>query len=120
MAEAKTCAACGQAVSVGDYRTAGARDAVPVEKKPKAPHLVLEEEFREADRESGNWFAAAVGTWSAVVLFAAWAASTDVRAPDVLGAGCGVAAVFFTFGCLRCRTTVRAWRDQKRGKALGG
>ena len=120
MGEPRACATCGQEVPApAGYRTAAKREVEPAEKPVKAAQRVLEEEYKEADGGIGGWFAATAMLWCLAVIAAAMSAERPSAGLNVFGGGCAATAAVCLVGLLRCRATIRAWRDQKRAGGAG-
>jgi uncharacterized membrane protein YidH (DUF202 family) len=76
--------------------------------------MILEEEFDEAVNDSTGWGMGTVFGWAITAFFGATAVEHESSGFSVAAICCLVLSTVCAVGYLRCRRTVKAWRDQKR------
>jgi hypothetical protein len=76
--------------------------------------MILEEEYEEARGDSPGWGMGIGFGWGLTAFFAAMSVQHESSGFAVAAACCLVLSTVCAAGYLRCRRTIKAWRDQKR------
>jgi hypothetical protein len=80
--------------------------------------MILKEELDEAKNDSTGWGMGFGFSWAIATLAAAFGVENELAGMGAVSAGACALSVVCGLGYLRCRRTIRAWRDQKRLAAI--